>query len=348
MSTSTSPLSRRALLALAAGGASALLPPRARADQVALAEPVAAEKPTITVAGPGDSEAAHWARMLQIPLGTGLMAAGGVQLRFVGGLDGVTGLNQFDARAMPDGTDAVLFPGAAFLPYLAGDSRVRFDASHLLPLLASVSPGVIMIRGGFAAPRRGPVRLACAGGLTPEAVALLALDLLNVPALPVAIDADPLTAAQRGAADAVFVTGADVPGQLGRLTAAGLLPAATVGDKQAALRNVNAPDVLALLPPERRNNDPLVSAWSGVAAAGVTGMVLAVPRLTPSGAIARWRMACMSCLTDPAIAAETEPRSVSLLSDRAAEQAVSSVLISDAAATALRGWLAMRLNWQPS
>jgi glucose-6-phosphate dehydrogenase assembly protein OpcA len=77
-------------------------------------------------------------------------------------------------------------------------------------------------------------------------------------------------------------------------------------------------------------------------------MVLAVPRLTPSGAIARWRMACMSCLTDPAIAAETEPRSVSLLSDRAAEQAVSSVLISDAAATALRGWLAMRLNWQPS
>jgi hypothetical protein len=120
---------------------------RARAES-ALAAPIGADGPIIAVAGPPRSEAAQWADLLCSPLAP-LAAPGELRVCYLGGRDGVTGTNIFDARALPDGRAALLFPGGAALAWLVGDTRVRFDASGLSPQLAAVGSGVVCARGGM-------------------------------------------------------------------------------------------------------------------------------------------------------------------------------------------------------
>jgi hypothetical protein len=340
-------LPRRTILGLAAaGGLGCLLPRTAGAAQIALASPVSADKPTMTVAGPGDSDAAHWARLLQVPLGAGLLSPEGVQLRFVGGLDGVTGVNQFDARAMPDGKDAVLFPGTVLLADLAGDSRVEFNMTHFVPLLAGVTQGVAMLRGSLWAQRTAPVRLACQLGLDAAAAALLAFDLLGVPAVPVDVGADEAAAAAAGAVDAVFACGCDTSLHLQTLAQAGFAPAFSAGAPPLGMQAV-APDVLALLPAAQRTA-PLAMAWPSLAAAGTTSMVLAVPRLAPDSAIERWRIACMDSVTNANIGAELAPRRMRLVCGPDAAGVLAALNLPADARGALQRWLQMRLNWRPS
>jgi len=350
MTASSIPLQRRAVLGLAAAAAFGGVR-RAHAE-TALADPISVDTPMVVVAGPGDSDVANWARLLQVPLAAGLMSNGTLPLRFIGGRDGVTGANQFDARNMPDGSQALLFPGTVGLAWLAGDTRVRFDASHLLPLMVGVTPGVVMMRGGLNdRSRKSPVRLACPAAPDRQAVALLAFDLLNVPALPVGAVPDAASAAREGAADAVFVTGRDVPGQIRFLAEAGLRPAFTMGAKLAAgatpVHALGAPDLVDLLPDGRRR-DPLMQAWAGMAAASVIDVVLGLPRQSPAGAITRWRFACGASLTNPDVASAMTSGCVRLLSDSAAANAVNAVLVQREAQQALHRWLDARLNWQPS
>ena len=60
--------------------------------------------PALNVAGPRDGDLATWARLLASPLAAGLMQGNRLDLRYGGGASmGVTGVNQFDARAAPDG-----------------------------------------------------------------------------------------------------------------------------------------------------------------------------------------------------------------------------------------------------
>jgi hypothetical protein len=263
----------------------------------------------------------------------------------------VTGVNQFDARVMPDGTNVVLFPGSVGLALLANDSRVRFDAAHFLPLLACAGRGVVMLRGGLGARRTSPVRVACQAGLDPGAAALLAFDLLGLPALPVAAGADVLQAVHGGAADAVFVSSETPSVQIQALLQAGLAPALSAGlpggAGDAAGHAALAPHLLALLPADRVRADPLVAGWTALAAASVTGMVLAVPRLSPAGAIARWQAACGATGSDPGVTEAVQARGAQWLTGLAAGRTMAAMVAPDAAQTALRGWLAMRLNWQP-
>jgi hypothetical protein len=349
MAASPLHLQRRTMLGLAAAALARARP--AWAD-TALADPITVDSPMVVVAGPGDSEAAHWARLLQAPLAAGLMSSTTLPLRFIGGRDGVTGANQFDARAVPDGSQALLFPGTVGLAWLAGDTRVRFEASHLLPLLVAVAPGVVMLRGGLTGrTSHMPVRLACPSAPDRQAAALLALDLLNVPALPVGAAPDAASAARDGAADAVFVTGCDVPTQLRALAEAGLRPAFTIGAKLAGatapLRGLDAPDLMDLVPDARRR-DPLMQAWSGMAAASVIDVVLGIPKQSPAAAVTKWRTACDASLQSPDLSATRTTGCVRLLSGPEAANAVNAVLVSRDAQDALHRWLDTRLNWQPS
>jgi hypothetical protein len=344
-------LSRRMLLRCAASAGAVAL--GAAGAEIALVGPE--DDPTLIVAGPGDSETAAWARLLLPSLAGGMMAGSPLKLRYAGGQDGVTAANQFDARAMANGSQALLFPGYVALAWIAGDSRAQFDIGHFLPLLALASTDVVMMRGGLNVPNRGrPVRLLCGTVPQPAQTALMALDLLEIDAVAVPPALDPLVAVRDGTADAVFVRGSDIPGQVGALTEAGLTPAFTAGlPIQRAepsggdpLRGV--PNLLSLLTPGQRTGDPRVTAWRAIAAASAIDLVLALPRLSTASSVANWRRACRASLADSAIDRQIDSRTLLLLSDQEIAMAMQLVRADAPAQLTLRRWLADRLNWRPA
>jgi hypothetical protein len=310
---------------------------------MALAGMFGMEAPTIIVAGPDDSETGQWARRLRPALAEGMVAGKGLQLRYIGGQDGVTGTNQFDARAALDGTQALLFPGGVALPWLAGDSRVRFDGLHMLPLLAAVSPGVVMVRQRVAARRIQPVRVACRGGPEPGAVTLLGLDLLGVPAVPVPAAPDAFGAAMNGSADALLVTGTRATEDMRALTNAGFRPGFAVGNA-LSLPVADTPELPALLTPAR-HGDPLVAAWRAMGAACAMPLALALPHMIPADAIAQWRRACAFSLQDRAV--QSAAGCLRLVTEAEAATLVDAARADAAAQGALRRWLQARLGWRP-
>jgi hypothetical protein len=361
MNEGSARLGRRSACALLTATAiTARLTPHAHAE-TALAAPMPAAQPTIAVAGPPDSSVARWAGLLRPHLAAGLGAEGGLRLRFVGGQDGVTGANQFDARAMPDGREALLLPGTAALAWLAGDSRVRFEAARLLPLLVSTGIGVLMIRGGAAGLRGArPLRVACATPVGPALTALIAFDLLGTPTVPVMpkgdMSDDLSPAARSGDVDAVFVHGLDAPSQLPALIEAGLRPTFSVapagyaGPPPATVAGLFAapPDLDALLAASPRATPPVLAAWRAVAAASLMDIALALPRLCPSGTVAHWRRACAATQAASAVLPPGVSGAVRLLAGTDSEAAVNRIFVDQSAQLALRRWLGGRLNWQPT
>jgi hypothetical protein len=81
----------------------------------------------------------------------------------------------------------------------------------------------------------------------------------------------------------------------------------------------------------------LSAAWHGVAATAQTEFALVLPQLTPAALVALWRQA-----GSQAMAAMQQPGQL-----RALDGAAVQALAADAAAlSALRAWLAERLNWK--
>jgi hypothetical protein len=333
--------------------ACAAVMPAAALAETALVGPD--DESTLFVAGPQDSLAACWARVLLPSLHAGLSDAGPLAVSYAGAPDGVTGTNQFDARAMPDGSQALLFPGQVALPWIAGDSRARFDLGHFLPILGLASPAVVMMRGGLGVPSRpGPVRLVCGAAPEPAHTALMALDLLEVDAVPVSGGADPMATVRAGGADAVFVHGDDVPGQIRAYLDAGLQPAFTAGLSMTHSafpddpRMAAVPHFLRLLPDMRRNADPAVTAWRAVAAASGMALVLALPRMSNGGAVARWRRACRSALAASNVSAMIDAQGLQLLADSETALALQVMRADAPAQLTFRRWLADRLAWRPA
>jgi hypothetical protein len=335
-------LHRRTLLAAAASSLlSSALEAHGKRDATA-------DAPSLVVAGPAAGEAADWARLLLPAFDQGLMAGGPggpgrMRVRFWGGQDGVTGLNQFEARVPPGGQDALVFPGSALMAWLIGDPRVAFDGSRLWPLLARVSPGVLMLRGALRA-RRGPVRLAMAPWSEQALAGFLGLDLLRVATEPVA--APGMEAALQQSVDAVFLHGADVPARCRALVEGGLTPLFAVGSVSPAgmpCRDpafADVPTLPELLASSGGMNSPAI--WSAVAAASVMDLALALPALSSGACVTRWRHAAT------AAAAETQTleagRGMRLLTDGQAAAAVAAVSIDGPSQIALRRWAATRLR----
>jgi hypothetical protein len=311
--------------------------------------------PTLYVAGPADSETASWAQLLLPALTRGMPDSVALELHYSRGQDGVTAANQFDARAMADGSQVLLFPGCVALAWMAGDSRAQFDIGHFLPLLALASTDVVMMRGGLNVPKRaGPLRLACGTVPQPAQTALMALDLLGIEAVAVRPAPDPLAAVRAGTVDAVFVRGSDVPGQVQALTAAGLLPAFTTGlpiphaepPLGHALHGV--PHLAGLLSPAQRSGDTRVTAWRALAAASALDLMLALPRLSTASSVANWRRACRTSVASDAIGQQIARRSLLLLSDQDTATAMQLMRADATAQLTFRRWLADRLNWRPA
>lgn len=345
--------------ALAAASALSLLP--RRLDAAALPTSCAAAPPpepfpdavTILVAGPRDGRMDRWGAVIGPALGHALPQRTAVARTEAGGTDGVTAANQFDTRVAPDGGTVLLVPGETPLAWLAGDPRARFDVASWLPIMAGLTPGVLISRVSLTGLRAGmPLRIAASAPTGPELPALLALDLMGIAAVPVAAlhHEEARQAVWSNAADAMLVTGPDTLRLVAAAAAAGATPLFTLGapgdaglGRDPLMPGVpSASELIAALrgaPPA----GPLYVAWRATACASAIEFALVLPRLTPAALVSLWRRAGAEA------AAELQDRSpgVRLVTAPEANPA-TSVACDTAALLELRRWLATRFRWQPS
>ena len=139
-------LSLMASLLMARTAAAAPIPtPPVPPARPPVASPPAGSPPAATglpegagliIAGPPQGRLDRWADLLVPALGRAMPSAFArpamppLMRSAVGGVDGVTGANQFEARISPDGGTALLLPGSAAMAWLVGDPRAQFDAAR--------------------------------------------------------------------------------------------------------------------------------------------------------------------------------------------------------------------------
>ena len=275
----------------------------------------------------------------------------------VGGLDGVTGANQFEARGAPDGLTVLLVPGQAVLAWMVGDPRAQFDVGHWVPVMAGVSAGLSPAgrrpgperarshrRRGSREPRpAGPARLGAAGrgpepvfGLTDPAAARNAF--------------------AQGAVDAVFLRGHGVPERLAALAAVGAQQLFTLGVLDDAGQTVRDPGcrTCRILP----NCSARAPAAGRAARCTMPGApprrprnwssALVLPQLTPAAMVSLWRRAGREAAATLGVQTVAASLGVRPLGGPAATASTAAAAAPAAALRELRRWLAGRFNWHPA
>jgi hypothetical protein len=315
---------------------------------------------TILVAGPDGGRLVRWGDTIASALDETLPPGTKVHTTCTGGIDGVTGANQFEARVPPDGATLLLAPGAAALDWLVGDPRAHFDAEQWVPVMAGVTAAIVMARPDAASLGTGSsVRVAASGPIGPQLPALLGLDLLGASIVPVfdLIGQEAATTAYaEGKVDAVLTWGQNVPRQVAALQEAGARPLfelGTVDANGATSRDPEFPDVptLAELHVALHGTKPAgarYDAWRATCAAAKLEFALVLPPLTSAAMVALWRRAAGQAVTQPAVQALAATFAVQPMEGVAAAAAMTGVAVDAAALLELRGWLATRFNWRPA
>ena len=271
-----------------------------------------------------------------------------LQIRHIGGSDGVTAANQFEARIQPDGQTALLVPGAAAMAWLRGDPRAQFDVGHWLPVATALVSGVLIMRnGGVPA---GSLRLAVEGDATLALPALLGLDLVGETAGKLIVCEDALAELRLGHADAAFLRGDATGARLAMARAAGMQALFTLGNLDPAnqlQRDPFLPDVPTL--PEllfarpQSPPDALLAAWHAAAAASRLDMALLLPWLTPPGLVAWWRGVCgqigMPHQQDPARPELGATASRVWRTDPNGNFGLTAIVVDGATSLALHRWM---------
>ena len=355
------PSRRDLLLGLAVAGALPR-PLLARAEAAAPAGPMleqgppALHDPSLLVAGPADAAPGRWAALLAPRLGHALQAGSALAVSATGGRDGVTGANAFEALTTPDGSTAMLVPGAAAIAWLAGDPRVHFDPARWVPALASLNSGVLVARGDGGGSLAGrTLRVAASTATGPELPALLGLSMLGArpaPAFGLSEPQDAEAALRAGRVDAVFLAGHDVPARLRALRAAGFVPVFSLGGggDDALARDAVVADVPAFAERYRTQtgqapSGALFAAWRATSAAAMIDTALVLPSLAPAALVARWRSACQDALSDLGLVSAAMTAEVDPVPAPRCVRALSRINADETTQLALRRWLAGQTGW---
>ena len=306
------------------------------------------EGATLLVAGPEGGRLDGTAEFLAPLLARTLPSGTALRRERAGGEDGVTGCNQFEARVAPDGATVLLLPGEAALAWLVGDPRARFDTARFIPVLAEVTPSVLVSRRRLAdVTAAAPLRVAAARPDSLDLTALLGLDLLQVPVRPVfgLAGAAAQTALAANAAEALLLTGAGAAARADALGALGLSPVLTLGlpDEQGnARRDPHFAEVPAL-PEElaaRQPAVPLLAAWQALAAAAQLGFLMVLQSPAPAAMVALWRQAATQAV---------QTAGSGLLLPCPALNRFAAPLAAEAGTLAeLRRFMASRYDWHPA
>lgn len=311
------------------------------------------DSPTILVAGPPGGWIDHWAAVIAEPLGLALQQGPALSRQNVGGPDGVTGANQFQARAAPDGGTALLVPGAAALSWLTGGSRVRFDAGRWVPLWGADRSAILVGRAPLLA--GGRVRMALQSVVGPELAVLLALDLMGIEVVPVHTDLTGARLLQRNDIDIVLLRGADLRRLRAGLASSGWAPALGFG-RIGADGGISRDPLLPALPTAQElvrtsradHAAELAIALRAVTAAMTLDFALVLPQLSPAALVAWWRRGCDGLAGAAEVQAEAARTSVRPVGPGRAAATVSSITVDAPVLLELRRWLAQRYRWRPS
>lgn len=346
MTDSMSSPRRRALLALFAS-----LPLVGRPGELR-----ASDGTTLLVGGPDGSPLDRWSKVIQPTLSQALPPSTALRRQSVGGADGVTAANQFDARTSPDGQTALLVPGEAALAWLVGDPRARFDVARWVSVMVGITPALVVARPGAIAPGKR-VRIATAGPGSGDLPALLGIELLGgrTELLPAIAPEAVAAAFGRSAVDAVLLRGYRVPDHMADLASAGARPAFVLGalDDSGYLGRCAAfPEVPTFTETLRTRNTgvaaSLFAAWQAAAIAAQTDFALVVAQLTPADVIAMWRHAASEAVAALDVQAMATQLGVHAVGGPAATATAGATAASQAAVTDLRRWLTDRYKWKPA
>ncbi len=355
MTEAVSPVGRRTLLWRSASVAAVLAHP-ALALPVRPASTPFADGATLLVAGPESGAIDRWALLLGPALGRGLPPGTQIRTETVGGLDGVTGANQFEARTTPDGTTALLLPGSAALAWLVGDPRAQFDAAHWVPGLAGTTPGMLASRIPLASLLSGThLRVGAAGPAGADLPMLLALDMMGMnwtPVFGLNNEAALSDALAHGTVDAVPLWGRRISGQVHAFATTGAQPIFTLGvpDDAGVLQRdptfPGRPTASELIARRVPPNTALEAAFRAAAAAAQLDVALVLPQLTPAAMVAVWRHACAVAAGSPDVQTQASALGVRPLSAPAAANSTAAMATDTEALLELRRWLATRLNYR--
>jgi len=295
---------------------------------------------TLLVAGPDGGHLDRWADLVTPGLVRALPGAVRMTRRTLGGVDGVTGANSFDALVTPDGTTALLTPGAAPLAWLAGDPRARFDPSRWVPVWAALAPAVLLTRSPLTPGR--PLRLPAMGPSGPALPMLLALDLLGIEAVLL----PPAAAQSPGEVDAVFLSGPGTPHAAASLAGAGLLPALALGtpDEAGWGRDPAFPGVPTALHQVMARTPPsaLLAALRATAAAVQLDAALVLPALSHAALVSAWHRACSRVAASPDVLTAAAGQAVRSSDPAAAAVMLGVIAGGGPAIPALQQWSSMR------
>ncbi len=318
---------------------------------------VGAPSLSLLVAGPDGEQTSRWGNACALAMSAGFPGAPAVICDAEGGLDGVTGANRLDALVMPDGKTAAILPGAALIAWMTGDSRVHFDPTRWVPVMAGTNSGVLVARFANTPPSLpalrafAPLRLAADRPESNDLAALLALQRLGVAVAPVfgLRGTDAKTRAYvAGEVDAVFLCGEGVPEDIAPLTANAGLPVFSLGQMDDA-GNVGidplfpaVPDVAAFA-----GGTVLDAAYQAAAAAARLDFFMVLPKLSDPGAVAAWRQAAALAAQTPAVGAAARASSVTLKSAAGAAAELLALDISAPDQAGVQAYLSSNFGWHP-
>ena len=163
---------------------------------------------------------------------------------------------------------------------MVGDPRARYDVGRWVTILTGVTSGILVGRDDAIAPGR-TVRIATAGPASRDLPALLALDMLgaNTELLPKLTPDGAAAAMGRGALDAIFVCGHNVPAHVAALRALGGQPVLALGmvdEIGQRIRDPGFPDTPLLDELTHGGEMPIRAAFSAAAMAVQTEFLLVV------------------------------------------------------------------------
>jgi hypothetical protein len=322
---------------------------------------------SLLAAGPDGELISRWADACAVALAPAFPGAPTLQTQPTGGLDGVTGANRFDALVADDGSTAAMFPGAALIAWLTGDSRVHFDPTHWVPVMAATNSGVLVARFGRnglpadATPTPeslcagGPLKLAACAPQSNDLAVLLALECMGVQTSPIfgLHNTDVKTKAfLAGEADAVFLCGEGVPEDIAPLAANGGVPVFSLGrmgDDGRLTSDPLFPDLpdaatFGALSP----NAPYAAAYAAAAAAARLDFLVTLPHLTDPNAIAIWQHAANAAIATSALVSAADASSVNLRAAPGTAAELTALALSPNDQAALQSFLQNRFGWRAS
>jgi hypothetical protein len=285
---------------------------------------------TLLVPGPAGGLHARWVERLAAALSQASPAGLHLMPDLLGGPDGVTAGNRFATEAAPDGRTLLVLSGGVAQARLAGDPRAKFGNPGWLPVCASL--GCALLVGRVALPTQVAVPLRVAVG-APEGhgpAALLALDLLGLPALP--LPGNPASLWQEGQADALLLTGAEARE---RMQALGAVPWCLLDEPDPDVPGMPTLAELAPAPPPA-----LLAAAQASGASARLQAALVLPALTPADQVALWRAATGRWLEEEA------RHGGRALAGAEAAPLLAAAAPAPEAVLAYRDWLLRRLGWQ--